>query len=125
MSEVQTWIRWMSGRNVSNRGKGAGACCKSWRGQTEFPGDSGHSSEEFLEAQVQTDLREACYHAIRRVKCQLHSGVLTLQGQVPSYYYKQLAQVVAHRRLSGAALVQNRLEVVAAIKQDGSSPETD
>lgn len=78
----------------------------------EAVGDSGRPSERLVEAQVQTDLRESCYQAIRAVTCQLDRGVLTLRGQVSSYYHKQLAQVVAHRRVAGAAVVRNDLEVV-------------
>ena len=78
----------------------------------EAAGDSGRPPEKLVEAQVQTDLRESCYQAIRAVTCQLDRGVLTLRGQVPSYYHKQLAQVVAHRRVAGAAVIRNDLEVV-------------
>lgn len=91
----------------------------------ETVGGSGRPSERLVEAQVQTDLRESCYQAIRAVTCQLDRGVLTLRGQVSSYYHKQLAQVVAHRRVAGAAVVQNDLEVVESTAGGPHSTEPD
>lgn len=91
----------------------------------EAAGDSGRPSERLVEAQVQTDLRESSYHAIRTVTCQFDRGVLTLRGQVSSYYHKQLAQVVAHRRLAGAAVIRNDLEVVEPTAGGWHSTEPD
>lgn len=74
-------------------------------------GGSGQPSGELLEAKLQADLRGSSYHALRRVKCQLQRGVVTLRGQVPSHYHKKVAQVLARSRLGGVALVRNKLEV--------------
>jgi hypothetical protein len=65
-----------------------------------------------LEADVEAQLRQSCYPAVRRVTCRLHDGVLTLRGRVSSYYLKQIAQTLAHDRLRGAARVHNALDVV-------------
>jgi osmotically-inducible protein OsmY len=83
------------------------------RGETV--GGSGQPSDELLEAKLQADLRGSSYHALRRVKCQLQRGVVTLRGQVPSYYHKQVAQVLARSRLGGVALVRNKLEVATDV----------
>lgn len=58
-----------------------------------------------------TRLNASPYAAIRRVICFYDEGVLILQGDVPSYYQKQLAQsavagVGSFRRLS------NRIRVL-------------
>jgi len=47
----------------------------------EAAGDSGRPPEKFVEAPVQTDLRESCYQAISTVTCQLDRGALTLRGR--------------------------------------------
>lgn len=48
----------------------------------------------------------------RQVTCRFAEGVLELDGRLPSYYHKQLAQETAgqHR---GVARVVNRIEVAA------------
>jgi hypothetical protein len=47
------------------------------------------------------------------VACQYHDGVLTLGGCLPSYYLKQLAQVVV-APIEGVRLVVNEIEVGSA-----------
>ena len=84
---------------------------RDWTMRGESAGGSDQPSDELLEARVQADLRESSNHALCRVKCQLHRGVLTLLGQVPSSYHKRVAHVLARSRLGGAALVRNKLEV--------------
>jgi osmotically-inducible protein OsmY len=49
---------------------------------------------------------------LRLVSCDFHEGVLTLRGQVSSFYLKQVAQELI-RRLDGAEEINNHLEVVA------------
>ena len=86
-----------------------------WTIRGETVGGSGQPSDELLEVKLQTDLRGSSYHALRRVKCQLQRGVLTLRGQVPSHYHKQVAQVLARSRLGGVGLVRNKLEVATDV----------
>ena len=86
-------------------------------------GGSGASTQELFETQVQADVPGSCYQALRGVKCQFHRGVLTLRGQVPSYYHKRVAQVLTRRRLFAAGFVRNELEVVASTAGDRRSPE--
>jgi osmotically-inducible protein OsmY len=48
--------------------------------------------------------------ALRGVTCELHQGRLTLCGQVPTYYLKQLAQVVASQ-VEGVEGLVNAIDV--------------
>jgi len=59
---------------------------------------------------VEEDLRSSGYHALGHVVCQDHEGVIILHGHVPSFYMKQLAQVVAGK-VPGVARIVNRLVV--------------
>ena len=59
-------------------------------------------------------LRHSDYLELRNVSCDFHEGVLTLQGRVPSYHLKQLAQSLLSE-LAGILKLNNQLEVVPAI----------
>lgn len=50
------------------------------------------------------------YFAIRHLRCGFCDGVLTINGRVPSYYLKQLAQV-AVQQLDGVDRISNIIEV--------------
>jgi hypothetical protein len=78
-----------------------------------------------IECQDQTDhqklakaamecLTRVPYPAIRRISCTFRGGVLSLQGRLPDYYHKQLAQE-AVLRLPGVVRVVNETEVVVAL----------
>ena len=56
-------------------------------------------------------LRKAAYIHVRTVSCEFDEGLLTLHGQVTSYYEKQLAQE-AVARIDGVTQVLNAVEVV-------------
>jgi len=58
-------------------------------------------------------LRRSPYFELRSVSCECHEGVLTLQGRVPSYYLKQLAQSLLSE-VPGVVQIDNRVEVVAS-----------
>jgi osmotically-inducible protein OsmY len=68
---------------------------------------------EIAQELAQRQLRGAYHHEVRRVSCELHEGVLTLRGQVSSYYLKQIAQALVHG-LDGVEVIHNQLEVVPA-----------
>nr|AXL05487.1 transport-associated domain protein [uncultured bacterium] len=55
-------------------------------------------------------LKTSPYAAVRRVTCVYDEGVLILQGDVPTYYQKQLAQS-AVTGLATAARIANRIRV--------------
>jgi len=59
---------------------------------------------------AETLLGRSGYRSLQRVHCEYVAGTLTLRGQVPSFYMKQVAQTVV-KSLRGVTLIDNRLEV--------------
>jgi hypothetical protein len=68
--------------------------------------------EQEIATRVKAELGNSTYHPIRRVLCELRNGILVLRGQVPSYFLKQIAQTLVHRRANGSIRIDNQLEVV-------------
>lgn len=60
---------------------------------------------------AESRLRTSPYPAVRRLACDCHDGVLTLRGQVPSYYHKQMACTLLGR-LAGVEKIVDDIEVV-------------
>jgi osmotically-inducible protein OsmY len=56
-------------------------------------------------------LRRSAYLALQRVCCEFRAGVLTLRGRLPSYYLKQVAQMLV-ATVEGVEQIDNRIEVV-------------
>jgi osmotically-inducible protein OsmY len=75
-------------------------------------GSDDRRADEIIENQIQAELRRSSHPAIRRVTCHFSSGVLILQGQVSSYYLKQIVKSTASYRLEGVTVVRNQVEVV-------------
>lgn len=48
---------------------------------------------------------------MQRIRCEFDEGLLFLRGQVPSFYFKQLAQEVVVD-MEGVGQVVNEIEVV-------------
>ena len=65
-----------------------------------------------LEARARSELRGSTYICVRSVACRVRDGVLTLQGRVPSYFHKQVAQTILLQRLDGPVAIDNQLRVV-------------
>jgi osmotically-inducible protein OsmY len=61
---------------------------------------------------AESELRRNSYVALKNVACEFRDGVLTLNGCLPTYYLKQVAQE-AVARLDGIARIENRIEVVS------------
>ena len=60
------------------------------------------------------------YHIeIRRLPCEFHDGILTLRGQVSSFFLKQLAQD-GMRSVAGVTRITNRIEVIPSIFENGA-----
>jgi len=59
-------------------------------------------------------LQRSPYPTVRSVTCECDGGVLLLQGRLPSFYHKQLAQE-AVAGLPGVSCVVNATEVVGPI----------
>jgi osmotically-inducible protein OsmY len=55
-------------------------------------------------------LWDSWYHPVRRVKCTYHDGVLTMEGRLPSFHLKQVAQTVV-QGIDGVVRIENRIEV--------------
>jgi hypothetical protein len=68
-----------------------------------------------LEGKVVTQglkrLHESPYGAVRRVSCDFNGGVLTLRGNVGSFFHKQLAQQ-SMSGLEGVVRIDNQIEVL-------------
>jgi osmotically-inducible protein OsmY len=62
-------------------------------------------------AAAKASLRSSPHRVLRKVLCLCDNGVLLLQGLLPSFYYKQLAQE-AVARVEGVNQVVNEIEVV-------------
>jgi osmotically-inducible protein OsmY len=60
---------------------------------------------------AQAALRRSSYFELRDISCDFSGGILTLQGRVPSYHLKQLAQASV-ADVPGVVEVHNRVEVV-------------
>jgi osmotically-inducible protein OsmY len=66
-----------------------------------------------IAAQVEQALRESGYSPLRNVRVLAILSVVQLQGTVPSYHFKQLAQTTAIT-VPGVREVQNEVDVVSA-----------
>ena len=60
---------------------------------------------------AESRLRNSHYAAIRGVSCEYHEGVLVRRGRLPTYYLKQIAQVLIGE-LDGVLEIANRVDVV-------------
>ena len=74
--------------------------------------DRNHDVEPSLdiEEQARVRLQVSPYQAIRRVTCRFDDGVLTLEGRVPTFHYKQLAQT-AVAEINGVKRIDNEIAV--------------
>ena len=62
---------------------------------------------------AQAALRRSAYCELQNVSCDFSGGILTLQGRVPTYHLKQLAQASV-AEVPGVVEIHNRLEVTAS-----------
>ena len=63
-----------------------------------------------IEEQARIRLQHSPYRAIRRVSCRYEEGVLFLEGWVPTFHYKQLAQT-AVADIDGVRTIVNEIDV--------------
>jgi osmotically-inducible protein OsmY len=66
-----------------------------------------------IAGRVKGSLHASGHSALRKVQVLASARTITLQGSVPSYYLKQLAQTVA-KRVDGVATVVNDTVVLPA-----------
>lgn len=63
-----------------------------------------------VESEAQHLLAQSNYLALRRLRCEFHDGRLILNGRVPTYYLKQIAQTIV-RQLPAVRRIDNRVDV--------------
>ena len=66
--------------------------------------------DQHLTERVERALRARGYRALHAVRISVRNRVVFLEGRVPSYYLKQLAQVTA-MAVPGAHQIRNELDV--------------
>jgi len=64
-----------------------------------------------VERAARARLAKTGYQNLRSVDCAFHDGRITLRGEVPSYYHKQLAQESV-RNAPHITQIVNHIEVV-------------
>ncbi len=68
------------------------------------------SGDDGLRAAARRLLQSSGYTALRRLRCEVTQAVVIIEGIVPSYFLKQMAQTVI-RQLDGVENVRNLVEV--------------
>jgi hypothetical protein len=63
-----------------------------------------------IEKAAQTRLAKTGYRPLKGIICNFRDGTLVLQGEVPSYYHKQVAQE-AIRKVHSVQTIVNQIEV--------------
>jgi len=59
---------------------------------------------------AQSRLKASPYRPLRKILCDFDDGLLLLEGRLPSYFHKQLAQV-AVAEIDGVRQIVNHIEV--------------
>lgn len=77
---------------------------------TNLSADDVACDAHVLSANVERGLRATGYSALRSVDVIVISGVVVLQGRVPSYHMKQVAQAIV-MTVAGVRDVYNELDV--------------
>jgi osmotically-inducible protein OsmY len=72
------------------------------------PARATHDAE--VQSEAQNLLERSNYLALRRLRCEFHDGRLVLNGRVPTYYLKQVAQTIV-RQLPGVRRIDNMVDV--------------
>jgi osmotically-inducible protein OsmY len=72
--------------------------------------DVGRARAGQLAEAVTASLTDSGYAALCGVECQVRDDAVVLEGSVPSYHLKQLAQTFA-QRVAGVGRIVNRLAV--------------
>ncbi len=68
---------------------------------------------EPVELRLRKALAQSHYCALRSITCHVVAGEVTLEGDLDSYYQKQVAQAIA-ARVPGVVRVHNRIQVLAS-----------
>jgi len=62
---------------------------------------------------AEAQLRQSSYSALRNVSCDYRDGVLTLRGELPKYFLKQVAQTLIVANVPEVERVDNQVNVIA------------
>lgn len=81
----------------------------------------GDSRASGIHRAAEERLRGSGYLALRDVRCHACDDVVTLQGRLPSYFLKQLAQEIA-AGVEGVRRVINRIDVSRPSRPEAGSP---
>jgi osmotically-inducible protein OsmY len=65
-----------------------------------------------IEESARTSLVKSSYPSIRQLECRYVEGVMHLEGEVPNFFHKQLAQETV-RKVAGVRQINNRIDVPA------------
>ncbi len=87
---------------------------------TSFAIDPGAEVHE----RVATRLRRSPYIPLRAIRCECGGGVLRLQGSLPTFYLKQIAQETV-KGVEGVREIVNQIEVPAPPCEPASIPESE
>ncbi len=63
-----------------------------------------------VERAVRVILSNSGYQALKAITCRYDEGSLTLRGEVPSYYHKQIAQEMI-RKVNSVETIINQIKV--------------
>ncbi len=66
-----------------------------------------------ISKRAEQQLSRSCYPMLGCIACSYRNGVLVLEGRLPSYYLKQIAQELVFQ-VDGVDAVVNQIEVAAA-----------
>ena len=80
----------------------------AWITESQLPSEAG------LEAAAEARLGHSAYLELRSIRCSAGARMLRLQGQVSSYYLRQIAQTIV-QGLEGVDAVENQLQVVPRV----------
>jgi hypothetical protein len=70
-----------------------------------------HACPTSVEKAAHKELNNTGYRSLSSVCCRFQEGTLTLKGEVPSYYHKQLAQE-AIRQIGNVTAIVNKIDVL-------------
>jgi osmotically-inducible protein OsmY len=77
-----------------------------------LPVSSETSNPATVEAEAERRLCKSSSFVLRNIACQFRDGVLILNGQLPSYHYKQMAQELVGQ-IGGVRQIENQIQVVS------------
>ena len=101
---------------IKSREADAQECRQSFASDADFYTDLSEDVlqrllERVVENRAQCLLRLSPYSPVRRVTCKVFRKVIVLQGRVPSFYMKQIAQTVVRGLPQGSWRIENQLKV--------------